>query len=108
MDVKKLLSHRVYAPIFKRFASQAGKGLEKYGQLVDPNNLSPKEWLEHAMEEQTDNLVYMQNLHARLEEMEKALKFYAKRDNYKDYHFEPCEIYKDNGNIAREVLGMED
>lgn len=41
------------------FTSRAKKGLETYGTTMDRNDLSLEQWLEHAIEEQADNLLYL-------------------------------------------------
>lgn len=56
----KLKKHPIYKAIFDRFKGQAKKGVSKYGALVQSENLTHQEWLEHAAEELTDLLVYIQ------------------------------------------------
>ena len=41
------------------FKSRAKKGLETYGTTMDRDDLSLEQWLEHAIEEQADNLLYL-------------------------------------------------
>lgn len=41
------------------FSSRAEKGLETYGTTMDRDDLSLEQWLEHAIEEQADNLLYL-------------------------------------------------
>ena len=55
---KKILKNE----IVKRVINQQIKGLEKYGDTVDPYTLTSKEWLEHLAEELVDAHVYVQCL----------------------------------------------
>ena len=48
--------------------SRAEEGLKKYGTTMDRDDLSPREWLQHSIEEQLDNLLYSIKL---LEELKK-------------------------------------
>jgi phospholipase C len=43
-----------------RVIQQQEKGLRKYGTLVNKKHYSLGGWMEHALQEQTDNLVYLQ------------------------------------------------
>lgn len=43
-------------------ANQTAKGLAKYGTTVNPDNYSPSEWINHAIEEGMDMLVYYTTL----------------------------------------------
>ena len=52
--------------IMDLFVRQKAKGLEKYGQTLDQNELSVQERLEHLEEELMDALVYIQHIKAGL------------------------------------------
>ena len=43
-------------------------GLNKYGVTIDRDDLKASEWVQHAIEEQIDNLKYMKRLKDKLEE----------------------------------------
>lgn len=45
---------------------QTAKGIKKYGQAVQANDLETEEWIDHASEEIIDTLVYLQCLKQRL------------------------------------------
>ena len=45
---------------------QTEKGFKKYGVIVEPDRLKAEEWIDHAMEELVDTLVYLQCLKDRL------------------------------------------
>lgn len=48
--------------------SQTKKGLEKYGNTVNPNEYSTVEWIEHAQQECIDKLVYLTILKHKIQE----------------------------------------
>lgn len=45
---------------------QTEKGFKKYGVIVEPNRLTDVQWIDHAMEELVDTLVYLQCLKEKL------------------------------------------
>jgi len=47
--------------------ARAEVGYKKYGHTMDREDLSPEDWLTHAIEEVMDQLLYMQKLKAELE-----------------------------------------
>ena len=51
--------------------NQTEKGLKKYGTTVNPGELVPTEWIDHASEEIIDMLVYLQVLKVRLKQYER-------------------------------------
>lgn len=55
--------------ILEKFESQTLKGLKKYGQTVADNNLTAVEWIDHAVEELIDYVVYLECLKAKLSQM---------------------------------------
>lgn len=45
---------------------QTEKGFKKYGVIVEPDRLTDVQWIDHAMEELIDTLVYLQCLKEKL------------------------------------------
>lgn len=45
---------------------QTEKGFRKYGVIVQPDRLTDVQWIDHAMEELVDTLVYLQCLKEKL------------------------------------------
>lgn len=45
---------------------QTEKGFRKYGVVVEPDRLTDVQWIDHAMEELVDTLVYLQCLKEKL------------------------------------------
>lgn len=111
-NIMKLKKHPIYKAIFDRFKRQANKGINKYGALVQSEKLRPIDWAQHAAEEITDQLVYLQCLieseHARekyIIELERALDYYAQKENYMPQDPFECTVVHDEGATARKALG---
>lgn len=49
----------VQAEIIERLLTQTVKGVKKYGDVVQHNNLSAVEWIDHAIEESMDQITYL-------------------------------------------------
>jgi hypothetical protein len=49
-----------------KFKQRSKVGIEKYGTTLAENNLSLYEWLNHAIEEQMDNILYLTKLREEL------------------------------------------
>lgn len=63
MDIQsEINNNQVLSQVHELLINQTKKGLEKYGQTVNPNGLSTTEWIDHASEEIVDLLVYLQVL----------------------------------------------
>lgn len=45
---------------------QTEKGFRKYGVIVEPERLAGVQWIDHAMEELVDTLVYLQCLKEKM------------------------------------------
>ncbi|TCN00902.1 hypothetical protein EV294_101352 [Paenibacillus sp. BK033] len=56
----------VLSAILERFIGQQAKGLEKYGELVNLDSYSLIEWIEHAQQEITDQLIYLECIKQKL------------------------------------------
>ncbi len=54
--------------IIDRFVERAQVGMKKYGTNLDRTDLSLEQWLEHSIEEQLDNILYMQRALKELRE----------------------------------------
>jgi len=51
---------RVVEQVKAMFDKRSELGIKKYGFTLDKNKLSLKEWLQHSLEEQMDNILYLQ------------------------------------------------
>ena len=50
----------------EKFVSRAEVGYAKYGNTMDRDDLTTEEWIDHAMEEMMDMLLYMEKLRVEL------------------------------------------
>lgn len=67
MSIKqKIAQDKILSAIQNKFEAQTSKGIEKYGQTVADNYLTAVEWVDHAIEEAIDHIVYLECLKARL------------------------------------------
>lgn len=67
MSIKeKIAQDQILSAIQKKFEAQTSKGVEKYGQTVADNDLAAIEWIDRAIEEAIDHIVYLECLKARL------------------------------------------
>lgn len=53
--------------IIDRVIEQQIKGLQKYGETVNPDSHNISGWLEHLLQELTDAIVYVETIKAKLE-----------------------------------------
>lgn len=88
---------------------QTEKGLEKYGQTVQPNELSTTEWLNHASEEIIDLLVYLQVLKQEQLNDEHVKEHLAKMYNHNFIHVRTDRnvAFADGIEYALNVLGIK-
>jgi hypothetical protein len=49
-----------------RFKERSIKGIKKYNNTMDRDDLSVTEWIDHAIEEQMDNILYLTKLKKEL------------------------------------------
>lgn len=67
MSIKqKIAQDQILSAIQAKFEAQTLKGVEKYSQTVADNDLTAVEWIDHAIEEAIDHIVYLECLKARL------------------------------------------
>lgn len=67
MSIKqKIAQDQILSQIQAKFEARTSKGVEKYGQTVADNDLTAVEWIDHAIEEAIDHIVYLECLKARL------------------------------------------
>lgn len=68
----EILANPVLREIQNSLELQTAKGLAKYGTTVNPMDYSTIEWIEHAIQESMDKIVYLTVLKQKLEEMQNA------------------------------------
>ena len=69
VDLKDI---RIHSEIFSRLLKQTVKGVKKYGDPVHHDNLSAIEWIDHAIDESVDQIVYLTALKHKLQAAEEG------------------------------------
>lgn len=69
---------KVVENVIDKFRERSEKGIKKYGTTLADNNLTEKEWLNHAQEEAMDFVVYLEKIKQLRQEFQK------KEDKYWD------------------------
>lgn len=82
---KRHLNHDFYrnANVYREGVrkGQILKGADKYPEPFNPKSWTPRELLEHAMQENVDQGHYIFGLYEKLEEMERQTREYQERIN---------------------------
>ena len=52
--------------VIVRFKDRSIKGIKKYNNTMDRDDLSVTEWIDHAIEDQMDNILYLTKLKKEL------------------------------------------
>lgn len=68
MTINEINKNAVLSEVLGVLVSQTEKGLKKYGNSVNPNEYSTIEWIQHAIEEHADAIVYLTVLKNKLVE----------------------------------------
>jgi hypothetical protein len=66
MDNNSVMGNDSLAKVMQLLYKQTEKGVRKYGHTVQADSLSHIQWIDHAMEELVDTLVYLQCLKDKL------------------------------------------
>jgi len=56
------MNDQIIQSIKDQFQERSDRGQSKYGTTMDRNDLTVKEWLQHAQEEAMDFVVYLEKL----------------------------------------------
>jgi hypothetical protein len=56
------MNDQIIQSIKDQFQERSDRGQMKYGTTMDRNDLTVKEWLQHAQEEAMDFVVYLEKL----------------------------------------------
>lgn len=64
--ISKENTDSVVFSIINQFKQRADFGKQKYGTTLDRNDLSTKEWVQHAQEELMDAILYLEKLKSLL------------------------------------------
>lgn len=59
---------RIVESVVEKFRSRSEVGIRKYGTTLDRNDLSLEQWLDHAIEEQMDSILYLTKIKEELKD----------------------------------------
>jgi hypothetical protein len=59
---------RIVEGVIEKFRSRSEVGIKKYGTTLDRDDLSLEQWLDHAIEEQMDSILYLTKIKEELKE----------------------------------------
>lgn len=59
---------RIVESVVEKFRSRSEVGIRKYGTTLDRNDLSLEQWLDHAIEEQMDSILYLTKIKEEFKE----------------------------------------
>lgn len=51
--------NEILTKVLDKLITQTNKGIEKYGETVNPDSYETIEWIDHAIEESIDHIVYL-------------------------------------------------
>ena len=60
--------NEILKEVLNKLVSQTDKGIEKYGRTVSVDDYSTVEWIDHAIEESIDHIVYLTCLKQKIVE----------------------------------------
>lgn len=58
-DVASINQNAILTQVLDKLITQTNKGIEKYGETVNPDSYETIEWIDHAIEESIDHIVYL-------------------------------------------------
>lgn len=68
MSVNHINKNAILKQVLDKLITQTNKGVEKYGEAVNPDSYSTVEWIDHAIEESIDHIVYLTVLKEKIVE----------------------------------------
>ena len=60
------MKDKIVENVIAKYRTRSELGIKKYGTTLEDNELSLDEWLNHAIEEQMDNILYLTKLREEL------------------------------------------
>jgi len=71
---------KIIYKVVKLIKDRADRGLQTYGVTMDREDLSPTDWMQHAIEEALDLAIYLMKIKGELEQIK-----------YEEWHFKMSE-----------------
>ena len=74
------MKDKITERIINLIETRADKGFQTYGVTMDRDDLTPSEWMQHAIEEALDLAIYLMKLKSEIEDLK-----------YEEWHFKMSE-----------------
>jgi hypothetical protein len=68
IEYKGFVPDSIVDTIINKFVTRAEMGYNKYSNTLDRNDLTPTQWIEHALEEHMDAILYLTKIKKELED----------------------------------------
>jgi hypothetical protein len=66
---KQIQNNDILQEVHELLLKQTKKGLEKYGNTVNPDDYTLLEWIDHVLQEKVDELVYLVTLKHKIKKV---------------------------------------
>jgi hypothetical protein len=66
---KQIQNNDILKEVQELLLKQTKKGLEKYGNTVNPDDYTLLEWIDHVLQEKVDELVYLVTLKHKIKKV---------------------------------------
>jgi hypothetical protein len=64
------MKDKIVEQVVNKFNERSQRGIEKYGTTLDRDDLSIEEWLDHAIEESMDFILYLYKIKTEIKKWE--------------------------------------
>jgi hypothetical protein len=64
------MKDKIVEQVVQKFNERSQRGIEKYGTTLDRDDLSIEEWLDHAIEESMDFILYLYKIKTEIKKWE--------------------------------------
>jgi hypothetical protein len=64
------MKDKIVEQVVQKFNERSQRGIEKYGTTLDRDDLSIEEWVDHAIEESMDFILYLYKIKTEIKKWE--------------------------------------
>ncbi len=64
------MKDKIVEQVVQKFNQRSQRGIEKYGTTLDRDDLSIEEWVDHAIEESMDFILYLYKIKTEIKKWE--------------------------------------
>jgi hypothetical protein len=66
------MKDKIVEQVVQKFNERSQRGIEKYGTTLDRDDLSIEEWVDHAIEESMDFILYLYKIKTEIKKWEQS------------------------------------